>query len=230
MRKYEDLVEPYTDYLIVVNGQAKATGLSGTLNNKISHDQFTCMLSCGEFGAIYLWKKVKKTVCQIESEDGYLIVDDAIVEKLWTDENEIVCWHYDHKKGRLIKGFDIINLVYHVNDISIPVGFEVGYTDRQLNFTFITKRGKHFIAAIKSNRLFVRSLEKKVKGRFKKVGELGLRDKESVRGYLRGYDKEVILLCHIFTNKDGSTGTLYLSDKEGNHTDKPFSYVNDCCI
>ncbi len=32
------------------------------------------------------------------------------------------------------------------------------------NFEFITKHNKHFIAAIKSNRLFARSLEDKLKG------------------------------------------------------------------
>jgi hypothetical protein len=78
------------------------------------------------------------------------------------------------------------------------------------NFEFITGHGKHFIAAVKSNRLFARSLEDKLNGCFEKVGALGLRDKESVRGYVRGYDKEVILICRVFTNKDGSTGTLYL--------------------
>jgi hypothetical protein len=39
---------------------------------------------------------VKSAVRQIESGDGVLIFDDTISEKMWTDENEIVCWHYDH--------------------------------------------------------------------------------------------------------------------------------------
>ena len=256
MGKYEELVELYTDYLIVVNGQATATGLSAILDNKISHDRFTRMLASGKFNSKYLWKRVKKTARQIESEDGCLIVDNTIVEKPWTDENEIVCWHYDHAKGRNVKGFNILNLLYHSNDISIPVGFEVvkktivfvdengkkkrrsEVTKNKLmrdliqiaiqnqipfryvlmdswfaskeNFEFIAGHGKHFIAAVKSNRLFARSLEDKLNGRFERVGALGLRDKESVRGYLRGYDKEVILICRVFTNKDGSTGTLYL--------------------
>ena len=256
MISYEELVELYTDYLIVVNGQATATGLSAILDNKISHDRFTRMLASGKFNSKYLWKKVKKTVRQIESEDGCLILDDTIVEKPWTDENEIVCWHYDHAKGRNVKGFNILNLLYHSNDISIPVGFEVvkkpivfvdengkkkrrsEVTKNKLmrdliqramqnqilfryvlmdswfaskeNFEFIAGHGKHFIAAVKSNRLFARSLEDKLNGCFEKVGALGLRDKESVRGYVRGYDIEVILICRVFTNKDGSTGTLYL--------------------
>ena len=123
MTNYEELVELYTDYLIVVNGQATATGLSDILDNKISHDRFTRMLASGKFNSKYLWKKVKKTVRQIESEDGCLIVDDTIVEKPWTVKN--ICWHYDHTKGRNVKGFNIPNLLYYSNDISIPVGFEV---------------------------------------------------------------------------------------------------------
>jgi len=256
MANWEELVELYTDYLIVVNGQATATGLSAVLDNEISHDKFTRMLSSGEFNSRYLWKKVKKSVPQVESEQGCLIIDDTIVEKPWTDENEIVCWHYDHSKGRNVKGFNIINLLYHSNDISIPVGFEVvkkpivfvdkkgkrkrgsEVTKNELmryliqraiqnqiffsyvlmdswfaskeNFEFITKHKKHFIAAVKGNRLFAGSLEDKLKGRFERVDELGLRDKESVRGYLRGYDKEVVLTCRVFTNKDGSTGRVYL--------------------
>jgi len=256
MEKYKELVELYTDYLIVVNGQATATGLSAVLDNEISHDKLTRMLASGKFDSKYLWKIVKKTVRQIESEDGCLIVDDTIVEKQWTDENEIVCWHYDHAKGRSVKGFNILNLLYHSNDVSIPVGFEVvrkpiefvdkngkkkrrsEVTKNELarglirtaiqnqipfryvlmdnwfaskeNFEFITGQGKHFIAAVKSNRLFARSMEDKLNGHFERVEELGLKDKESVHGYVRGYNKKVILTCRVFTNKDGSTGRLYV--------------------
>ena len=48
MTNYEELVELYTDYLIVVNGQATATGLSDILDNKISYDRFTRMLASGK--------------------------------------------------------------------------------------------------------------------------------------------------------------------------------------
>ena len=78
------------------------------------------------------------------------------------------------------------------------------------NFEFIAKQKKEFISAIKSNRLFALSLEDKKEGKFIRVDILELSDKQSIRGYLRGYDKEVLLVRRIFTNKDGSTGTLYL--------------------
>jgi len=50
----------------VVNGQATATGLSDVLDNEISHDKFTPMLSSGEFNSNYLCKNVKQVVRQAE--------------------------------------------------------------------------------------------------------------------------------------------------------------------
>ncbi len=38
-------------------------------------------------------------VRQIEAVDGIVIIDDSISEKPHTDENEIICWHYDHCGG-----------------------------------------------------------------------------------------------------------------------------------
>lgn len=35
------------------------------------------------------------------------MIDDAIEEKPDTDENEIICWHDSHAKGRCVKGINI---------------------------------------------------------------------------------------------------------------------------
>ena len=78
------------------------------------------------------------------------------------------------------------------------------------NFEFIAEQDKDFIAALKSNRLFSRSLSDKYNGDFISVSELDLTDKESIRGYIKGYDNEVMIVRRIFTNKDGSTGILNL--------------------
>ena len=68
---------------------------------------------------------VKPFVRQIQSEDGDLIIDDSISEKPFTDENEIVCWHYDHSKGRTIKGINFVSVLYHANGVSLPVGYHL---------------------------------------------------------------------------------------------------------
>ena len=72
-----------------------------------------------------LWLQVKSKVREVEETDGVLIFDDTIQEKQWTDENEIICWHYDHVKGRIVKGFNLLNCLYHVANVSIPVAFEL---------------------------------------------------------------------------------------------------------
>ena len=253
MKDYLDL---YTDYLISNNGLATATGLSAMTDGDVSHDQITRFLSKNDFSSRTLWKEVKSTVRKIESDDACIIFDDTIVEKKWTDESDIICWHFDHTKGRNVKGVNLLNMIYHSKDISIPIGFEVihkyaccdidtkeqkrkaSITKNELmrnllqialhnqipfryvlmdvwfaakeNFEYIVKKKKEFITGVKSNRYFATSLEDKLQGKFQRVDALELANKEAVRGYLKGYDKEVLLVRRIFTNKDGSTAILNL--------------------
>ena len=118
-------LELYTDYLISNYGYATATGLSAMTNGEVSHDKVTRFLSEREYTSKDLWLAVKSAVRQMEGDDGVLIFDDTISEKMWTDENEVVCWHYDHTKGRLVKGINLLNALYHNRDVSLPVAFEV---------------------------------------------------------------------------------------------------------
>ena len=123
--KNKDMLEIYTDYLLSSFGQTTATGLSALLDGSVSHDQVTRFLAGGEFDSSQLWKLVKKTVRKLEQEEGVLIFDDTVQEKKWTDENEIVAWHYDHCEGRSVKGINILNCLYHADGASVPVAFEV---------------------------------------------------------------------------------------------------------
>lgn len=121
----KELLEIYTDYLISSFGQTTATRLSEILDNEISHDKITRFLSMSDTGSKELWSLVKKTVRQVESDEGVLIFDDTIQEKVWTDDNEIITWHYDHCKNRSVKGVNILNCLYHSGGINIPVAFEI---------------------------------------------------------------------------------------------------------
>lgn len=255
MKKNE--LELYTDYLISTCGFATATGLSGMLDGEISHDKVTRFLSEREYTSKDLWRAVKTTVRKMERADGALIFDDTIQEKAWTDENEVMCWHFDHCKGRSVKGINLLNALYHSGEASIPVAFEVVRKPLQFcdvatkqvkrgsevtkneqlrkmiatcitnqlkfryvlmdcwfaakeNFDFIVQKKKHFIAALKDNRLVALSMNDKKQGRFVRVDELRLTDKQAVRGWLKGFDQEVLIVRQVFTNKDGSTGILHL--------------------
>ena len=127
-----DIFDLYTDYLIssthstssVTTGLATSVNLSRILDGEISHDRITRFLSDKEFNSKDLWKLVKRKVRDIETEDGVLIFDDSVEEKRYTDENELICWHWDHTIGKAVKGVNQLSLVYYSKDITIPVGLE----------------------------------------------------------------------------------------------------------
>ena len=119
-----DLLELYTDYLLSAFSHTTATGLSRMTAGAVSHDKITRFLSEKELDSRALWRLVKPLARELEGEEGVLIIDDTIEEKPYTDESELVCWHYDHSKGRNLKGINLLSALYQVGDVSIPVAFE----------------------------------------------------------------------------------------------------------
>jgi len=188
-----------------------------------------------------------------------LIFDDTIQEKPYTDENELVCWHFDHTQGRSVKGVNLLNCLYHAGGVALPVAFELVrkptlYSDlatkkvkrkseetknhllRQMlktcrqnqlkyryvladswfsaqeNLAFVREElGKHFVVALKSNRTLAVTLEDKKQGRFTRIDQLTWPEQKTIKAWLKGLDFPVLLSRQVFTNKDGSTGILYLA-------------------
>jgi hypothetical protein len=123
--KQQQIADLYSDYLLASLGATTATGLSQLLEGEVSHDQVTRYLSGQKKTAADLWLTVKPFVRQVQSEAGVLIIDDSIEEKPYTDENDIVCWHYDHSKDRLLKGINFLTALYTSHAVSLPVGFHL---------------------------------------------------------------------------------------------------------
>ena len=249
-------LELYTDYLLSSFGATTATGLSAMVQGDVSHDRITRFLSRQDYTSKDLWRQVKAMVREVEDVQGVLIFDDTIQEKAWTDESDLICWHYDHCSGRTVKGINLLNALYHCNGRSIPVAFELvqkplqcGMASRQVkrksektknemmremihaclqnalqfhfvlmdswfsseeNFDFITSRGKHFIAALKDNRLVALSQEDWKKKRFVRVDELQFPEQSAVQGWLKGSARAVRLVRQVFKNQDSSIGILHL--------------------
>ena len=80
------------------------------------------------------------------------------------------------------------------------------------NLTFIRKTlDKHFVVALKSNRTVALSYAQKRQGAFTRIDGCELPEHQPVQGWIKGLDFPVLLLRQVFTNQDGSTGTLYLA-------------------
>lgn len=126
----KQLLDIYTDYLISQNKYATATGLEDLLEGEIRHDKISRFLRHSEFGPKDLWKYVKPQIRKFEQEKGgVLIVDDTIEEKPYTDENDIICWHFSHSKGRNIKGINLLSCLIRYDDVALPVSIESVHKD-----------------------------------------------------------------------------------------------------
>jgi DDE superfamily endonuclease len=124
MVNYADL---YSDYLLVNQGQSTATGLSALLEGAVSHDQLTRYLGKAINGSAQLWQQLKPLVrtnvgTHVDA-DAVLIIDDTVQAKPHMDENELICWHYDHCANRSVKGINQISCLYHRADSCLPVSY-----------------------------------------------------------------------------------------------------------
>ena len=128
-----ELVDLYSDYLLSspvqagvrLFGATTATGLSDLLEGSLSHNPITRFLSQQGFDSKTLWQLVKPMVRAIEDDAGVLIFDDTIEEKPYTDENELISWHFDPSKNRTVKGINLLNCVYHAQGTILPVAYEL---------------------------------------------------------------------------------------------------------
>ena len=121
----KEVLNIYMDYLICSTSYTTATGLSKITNEMISHDKITRFLSSKDFTQIDLWNVSKKFLRSIEQEDGALIIDDTIEEKPYTNENDIIAWHFDHVKCRNAKGINIVSALYEAGGKRVPVGYKL---------------------------------------------------------------------------------------------------------
>ena len=153
MKNKNLLIDLYTDFLICTSGLATATGLSSILDNEISHDKITKMLNTSNGNGKQLWQEVKPLVRKLEktSDIGFLILDDTIEEKPYTDINEIVNYHYSHSKHRTVKGINILSTLIRYGEVSLPVDYHiikktVQYTDKNNKIRFKSEINKNEVA------------------------------------------------------------------------------------
>ena len=251
------MLDFYSNVILSSFSQLTATSASALTDGVMSHDRVTRFLSSAPMTSRDLWYRVKPLVRSIQSADGVLIVDDTIAHKPHMDENDIVCWYYDHTEGRTVKGINLLSVLYHSQDVTLPVGYAIvsktetdidPKTGKEKRVSDITKNEyfrrlvrcsaknmpfryvlsdvwyacaenmkfikqdlrRHFIMPLKSNRCIALSAQDKRRGNYVTVETLPFKDATTLTVYLEGVPFPLVLLRQIFTNEDGTTGTLYL--------------------
>ena len=79
------------------------------------------------------------------------------------------------------------------------------------NLLFIHKSEKYFLMDMKSNRLCMYATSDRNKGQWSSLDKLSLTPEQPVKVWLKDLEIPVLLCKLVFTNKDGSTGEMYLA-------------------
>lgn len=137
--KKSNLLDLYTDFLMTSPNVASALVMSKMLQDTYSHDSITRMLAQDELDQSLFWKIIKPTIRQVESENGIISIDDTIENKPYSDENELISWHFDHTVGKSVKGINIVTFNYssQYDDLTmkLPVSFELVRKDKLVEKT-----------------------------------------------------------------------------------------------
>lgn len=159
----DELLDLYSDYLVSAFGPTTATGLSALLGGRVSHDRIQRFLASERRTSVDLWRLAKPHVRIVERKDAVMIIDDSIAEKPYTDENDIICWHYDHAKSCMVKGINFVSALYHSAEVSLPVGFEL---IAKTEFYIDPKDGKEKRRSpVSKNELYQKLLKQAVRNR-----------------------------------------------------------------
>lgn len=126
----DNFADLYTDYLISSSSYTTATGMASLLC--IKHDNITRQLASGLYDSKYLWQYAKPYIKEItqSSQQVVLSFDDSIEEKRYTDESELVCWHYDHVTGRSVKGVNFLTALVETSGMRLPCAVEFVKKDK----------------------------------------------------------------------------------------------------
>ncbi len=99
----------YCQYLLSSQINYTLTNLADHLE-QISHDQINRYLKNEKLTPRLLWDNVKKLI--VVDEDAYIIFDDTVLDKRFSEEIEIVRRQYSGNEHGIVRGIGIVNCIY----------------------------------------------------------------------------------------------------------------------
>jgi len=113
--------ELYCQFLIASQKEFGATNLS-SFKSGVSHDNVTRWLTKTKLTPNVLWEHTKGLV---DMDSGYLLLDDSVLDKTFSNKISLAKWMYSGTTHRLTKGIDLINMVWTKDNKHIPVDFRI---------------------------------------------------------------------------------------------------------
>ena len=121
MDKIKCSKELYCQFLLASQKEFSATTLA-SLKSNVSHDKVTRWLSNTKLTPRILWKHVENL---IDKEDGFLVFDDSVLAKPYSQEIKLTKWQYSGNTHRITRGINLISMLWTKTDEHIPVDFRI---------------------------------------------------------------------------------------------------------
>ncbi len=115
----------YINFLIAastVYSCTEAARCYSSLVNAPSHDCFTRLLQNQSSDTESLWTEIRKFVTP---KEGYLIVDDTVLDKPYSEKMGFVRYQWSGKHHRTVKGIGLVTLVWTDGTTVIPLDFRI---------------------------------------------------------------------------------------------------------
>ena len=110
----------YTKFLIANQNNYSALEMSKV--SGVGHDKIGRWLCKKEPDTDELWNQVKGLV---DKKDGYLVVDDSVMDKSFSRTNELTYLHWSGNAHALVNGISIVNLLWSNGDKYVPIDYRI---------------------------------------------------------------------------------------------------------
>ncbi len=114
--------QQYIEYLLNTPANYTCSNLAAHLDG-VSHDAVSDFLQRGRVTASRLWELVAPLLN--DSETAYLIIDDSVQNKEYSQHIGLVQRQYSGAEHDLVRGIDIVNLVHYDGQEHYPIDYRI---------------------------------------------------------------------------------------------------------
>lgn len=126
----------YLSGLLLLDRRQNGTRLADWLPGR-AHDAFNRLLRTHSLSTRLLMRAVVRWAKRLG--EGYLVIDDVIIEKPFSRCCTWVGRTYAHSQKRMVSGIHVVVLLYCVNHWRIPVGFRLWRPKKQCTHIYRTR-------------------------------------------------------------------------------------------
>ena len=115
----------YIDYLVAsprIVTCTEAARVQPPRKDAPAHDAFSRLLYRAESDPEALWQEARPLV---RRTDGVLVLDDSTLDKPYAERIELVGWHWSGKHRGVVRGINLISLVWADGDRTIPCDYRL---------------------------------------------------------------------------------------------------------